>query len=290
MPGPLRNTISIVDAEHHTGRPESKNILSVGFAPDVFIFSLLDVSDFRYVALEEYRLDNANELKHYTSQLRELIRGNELFKKQFERINIAYYSGQLVLVPGELYNDEDTDVWLDFCTSGRQQGQVRSDRLYVLNAFGIYSVPHEVIAFFEEMLPGYRLRHHGAALIENTVAIRQLDGWQADMVLHINPKHFEILLFQQEKLSCYQSFQIQCLDDMLYYIFYVLEQYGLQASRLEAMVLGRLSLDSRGFELLSSFFKKVRFPGKNDMYKYSQEFEQMPHHYFFNIFNLNTCG
>lgn len=289
MAGSFRNTRSFVDKVYRSG-PHPKKNLSIGLLSDGFVFSLLDAEEYKYIALEEYKQEDNSEANMYLGFLRTLFDENPLLTQPFDKVNILYYSPRLVLVPNELYNKEDEKALFGFCASSSNHDQIRSDRLNITKAHGIYSIPVELITLCQEMFPRCRLLHYGSALIESTLAAQKLEKWGADMVLHIQSGHFELLLLRNNKLTYYNTFTIQCLDDMLYYIFYVLEQYGLQAGQLKTVILGELAMDEKAFALLASFFRETAFPEKNDMYQYSPEFDRIPYHFYFNLLNLNSCG
>ncbi len=289
MPGSFRNTLSIVDKVYQAGPGRKKN-LSIGWLSDGFVFSILDVKEFKYIALEEHKQEGRPDAHHHFAFLRDQLNENPLLNQPFDRVNIFYYSPKLVLVPDALYNKEDEKALFDLCATRSDHHQIRSDHLHIAKAHGIYSTPVELITLCGEFFSGCRLRHYGSALIESTLAGQKLEKWNAGMVLHIQSSHFELLLLESDKLTYYNSFAIQCFDDMLYYIFYVLEQYGLQAEQLKTIILGELPMDTEAFATLRSFFREATFPEKNDMYKYSPEFDRVPYHFYFNLLNLNSCG
>ncbi len=289
MSGPFRNTIRIVDPVCESG-PGSKLNLSIELLPDGFVFSLLDAEAFRYIALEAYRQEHNGHISHYLKHLGGFMQENSLLNRSFDRISVSCYSPQLVIVPNDLYRQDDQEAAYGFCASLQPRCHVRSDILNNMQSRAIYAVPDQVISFCEEHMPGYRLRHHGSVLIESVMAVQAIENWQADMVLHVKPRHFDVMILEKNKLNYFQSFEIQCFDDLLYYLFYVLEQHEMPAAKLRLMLLGELAMDSEHYALLQSFFGEVRFPERNDMFQYSEDFEKVPYHFFFNLLNLDTCG
>ncbi len=289
MSGPFRNTIRIVDPVCETGT-ESKKNLSIELLPDGFVFSLLDVDAFRYIALEAYKQEHNGHISHYLKHLGGFMKDNSLLNQPFERISVSCYSPQLVIVPNDLYRHDDQEALFGFCASFQPKHHLRADLLNIMQSRAIYAVPDEVISFCEEHMPGYRLRHHGSVLIESVMAALIIENWHTDMVLHVKPRHFDVMILEKNKLLYFHSFEIQCFDDLLYYLFYVLKQYEMQAAKLKLVLMGEMAMDSDNFNVLRSFFGEVRFPERNDMYRYSTDFEKVPYHFYFNLLNLDSCG
>ncbi len=289
MSGPFRKTTSIVDNTFSPGS-ERNEILSIELSLDGFSFAILDPRQFRYMMLESYRFANAGHIEGLAAELETFIKENPLLLGSFERVNIAWYQPQYTLVPAQLYLHAGKQAYHEYCGPLAQQYELRADKLNNLEAYGIYPFPEVLRKKLDFLYSSYRLRHTGTVLIENVLAAIKLGELKADIVLHIKPGHFELLLLEASCLIFYNSFAYQAFDDLMYFLFYVLEQFGLDASQMEALLAGEISLDSKNYELLSGYFKKVHFAGRSDVYQYGLEFDEVPHHFFFNLLNLNTCG
>ncbi len=289
MSGLFRNTLNLYDPEYRSGSGNKTN-LSIEFIPGGFVFSLLDADKFRYFALEEYKYEGNGYDPGYFSKFSDFASAHPLLSSDYDKVSVCHYSPGLVLTPEELFLPEEKEKMYRLSCPAGNNGHIISDRLNILKAYATYSVPEDLIKSLEDIFGEYRLRHYGTALIESSLASQKLDGWNSSIVLHIRQDNFEILLLDGKKLLYYNSFGITCFDDMLYYIFYVLEQYRLRPSRLRAMVIGEMAMDSKEFSMLSSVFRRLSFPERNDMYKYCNEFDSIPYHYYFNLLNLNLCG
>jgi len=289
MSGPFRKTISIVDNTFSPGS-ERNVILSIELSLDGFSFAILDPQHFRYQMLESFHLAHAGQADELAAELEKFIKEHPLLLGSFERINVAWYQPKYTLVPADLFLHAGKDAYHQFCGPTPDYHELKADKLNNLEAYGIFPFPEVLRKKLDFLYPSYRLRHTGTVLIESTLAAFRLGELKADIVLHIKPGHFELMLLEGSRLVFYNSFAYQAFDDLMYFLFYALEQFGLDASQMEAMLAGEISLDSKNYEMLSQYFKQVSFAGRSDVYKYGPEFDKVPHHYFFNLLNLNTCG
>ncbi len=289
MPDSLRNTLSIVD-DATLSIPGNKKNLSIELLPDGFVFSVMDADRYKFLALEDHRIDQVPWEVDPVSHLGYFLTKNPLSGKDYRKIIISYYSPHLVLVPAATYNPDEKEAAFSFCTPVPGNHYIWSDRLHVMDGYGIYSIPKDLADFIERMMPGCRIRHYGSGLIENVMASRKLEKWDAGVVLHVRSTHFEILIIREGQLEYYRSFPYREFDDLLFYLFHVLEQQKMEAGQHGLMLIGEMGMDSPGFQILKGFFRDVSLPGRNDMFLYSSVFEEVPHHYYFNLLNLNICG
>ncbi len=290
MSGSFRNIIQVSEKSAH--EPEKNKTLSIGFFPDGFVFAVLNNDSYRYVALEEYHIlaKHGDPPQDYFQQLERFCKTHPILNKTFQKVHCVYYTPQLVLIPEEVYDDNLKEDYFGFCACMQKDNKIIADRLNILDSRGIYAVPDQLCRFLESSFPGYRLKHHGVVLIESTLAAQKLEPWQADAVIHLRKNHFEILLIDNQRLTCYQSFSCKAFDDVLYYLFYVLGQHKLDATNLHLLLMGELAMDTAEYDTLASFFKKVTFPERNDVFQYSDAFENVPAHFYYNLLNLITCG
>lgn len=289
MPGPFRKTISIVDNAFSSGS-ERNEILSIELSLDGFSFAILDPKHFRYLRLDSYQFKSAQHAEGLAQSLEAFIKECPLLLGSFERVSVAWYQPQFSLIPAELFLHAGKETYQRFCGPTPEGHDLKADKLNNLEAYGIYPFPETLRKKLEFLYPIHRIRHTGTVLIESTLAAFRLEELKADIVLHIKPGHFELLLLDGKRLLFYNSFSYQAFDDLMYFLFYVLEQFGLDASQMEAMLAGEISLDSKKYQYLAQYFKRVSFAGRSDVYHYGPEFDEVPHHYFFNLLNLNTCG
>ncbi len=288
MANPFRNTCCINDPEYLQGQNTSKT-LSIEFLPDGFVFSVMDRERYLYVALEAYESPNLRGVENYSPHIIDFFTSHPLLNQDFDKVVAAVYARDLLLIPEPVFTNETQEDFFNTYAHSESSSQLKNEAIQIIDAQGIYPLPISLLNVCEEIFPAVEVRNQGASMIKNVMAAQKLDKWKADVVIHVKKSHVEIMLLHKERLNFYRSFSITCFDDILYYVFYVLEQYQKQAEKLHLTILGELSMDSKGYTILNSFFRKVSIPDANDMFRYSPNFDSIPIHYYFNLLNLNTC-
>ena len=287
MSGSFRNVISIYDKS--AIEPLSKKTLSIGITPGGFLYAVMDPYSSQYLALEEYLFADDNGNGETMQCLDEIIALHPTPDVTFKKIYISFFSPHYVIIPASVYDPGSIESYFSFCATIPSNHQLLTDKLVAVNAYGIYSLPNDVIEFCTENFKECIIRHQASVLIESIISEQQESDSPADVVLHLKHGHFEILLLHQQGLLCYQSFFYRAFDDVLYYLFYLMEQYEMDANQKNLVFIGEVPADSVEINVLKGFFNRVVLPGRNKKCSYSELFDQLPTHYYHNIFNLIKC-
>jgi hypothetical protein len=287
MSGSFRNVISLCDTS--ASEPLSGNMLSIGIQPNGFLFALMDGRNRRYLALEEYRCNDNIGTDKMLDNLDAFWDSLPVLGQPVAKTYLSLFEPHFVIIPASVYDPEYLESYYSFCASLPSNHQLQADKLITLNAYGIYAVSNKMIELCKERLNKYVIRHQASILIDSIITEQRNAVSQASVVLQIKAGYFEILLLQMHQLLCYQSFLYTAFDDVLYYLFYFLEQYGMNANQIDLVFLGEMTTDSREFNTLKGFFRTVILPERNKQCLYSEVFEQLPAHYYHNIFNLIQC-
>jgi hypothetical protein len=289
MLNPARELYSIHDAGKDLIN-SGKDFLSIELSLDGFSYCVLDTDRFRYVMLESFSLGNISDYAQLAIVLEDFVRNRKILTSTYQRISILFVNPLVTLVPSELFAYSEKNEYLDFNVNRDDTYEVRVDKLYNLSAYAVYPFPRVLLQKINYLFPGCRIRHMSTSLIENLTYLVRYGKVNPQLVLHVQANHFEILIYDQEKLSFFNSFRYQTRDDLFYYLFFVLEQLGLQAEDLDAMLFGEVSIKSEFYKKIKLYVKSLSFGPRNDLYKYSDAFDEVPHHYFYNLLNLNACG
>lgn len=288
MSGSFRNILRIGNT---SGLEHVENkILSIGLKPDGFVFAILEEKTFRYILLEDYSYPASHSAADLLHELNIFFDANNYLKGPFRQVHISLFTPHLLIIPEDFYHPDHKEMIYGFCAELPQHHKIQIDRLNNLKAYGLYDLPINMESILDSRFDNYRIRHQGTALLEGIIAANQLEQWKVDLVIHVKQTIFEVVLLEKKKVVFYQSFSYKVFDDLLYYLFYVLEQFQRDAALQRLMLIGEIGRDSESFRILESLFYKVYFPDRNDAFQYAEAFDQIPGHYYFNLLNLVSCG
>ncbi len=286
----MEKVVSIFDKSflHGSG---SNNFLSIELSPGGFSYCILDAERFEYKVLESfsygYKLDSENSL----NAAEYLVQSNAILNSNFDKVRISYTTPDFVLIPEELYLEQNKEKYLEFNAKFDTNSDfVNVDKLNNLKAYSVYSAPVLLNEIATKYFPGSVIKHYATPLIESIMYNVATNNNKADLVLNLNNEFFEILIIENKKLKIVKAFNFVTIDDLMYYIFFTLENLGLSAENMNLIITGNVSMESDLYRNIKLYFKSVDFSPRNDLFKYSEKFENIPHHYFYTLINLNLCG
>jgi hypothetical protein len=289
MQVPVQELHSIRDAGevlNHSG----KNFLSIELAPGGLSYCILDSEKFRYTLLEAFAFGQQIDYEQLSEVLEEFVKEKQILNSTFQRISVSYVSRKAVYVPFGLFSHLEKRKYLDFNTYPDEEYEIVVDKLNNLQAYTVYPVHKSIIRKLDFLFPGYRLRHNSSCLIENSLYQIRYGDLNIQLVLHIQRDHFEILIFDRKSLLFCNSFSYQTWDDLFYYLFFVLEQLGLNAEKMDTLLLGEVSITGEFYKKLRLYVNSLILGPRSELFKYSDGFDEIPHHFYFNLLNLNSCG
>jgi len=286
----VKELFCINDTENAELNDHGKKNLSIELSLDGFSYCVLDAEKFRYIALESFAFEGINDLNDLCPFLDETVREKMLLTGSYQRISFALNSADTTLVPADLFSYTEKNTYLNFNTYSDQESEVRVDKLNNLSAFALYALPKQLLNKINFLFPACRIRHISTNLIENILYMVRYGRVSPQLVLHVQKGNFQILHFKDENLSFYNSYRYQTWDDLFYYLFFVLEQLGIEAEKIDLMLFGEVSIESEFYNKVKLYFKSFSFGPRSDLYKYSESFDDIPHHYFYNLLSLNACG
>ncbi len=293
MPDHVKELLSIqqIHDEDETGLNDlRKDFLSIELSPGGFSYCVLNTQKFKYTTLESFKFEDIKSFDTLAEVLEALVKSRKSLTQTYQRISLVFSHPVSTLIPAHLFSYSEKNQYLGFHTYPDNENEIRVDKLNNLVAYSVYSFPKTLSQKINFLFPGCRIRHISTTLIENILYMNRYQEIDIQLALHIQNDHFEILIFKEKNLVFYNSFRYQTWDDLFYYLFFVLEQMRLEAEDLHTLILGEVSINSTFYKQARLYFKSLHLASRTDLYKYALEFDSIPHHYYFNLLNLNACG
>ena len=274
--------------------------LSIRLSADGLVFCLLDNSTGKFLHLESYNLADPG-IKPYIPGDREMTNTGKLIQllegelnwlaDSFSKTRLIFDQGQSTLVPEALFKEEEKGSMFDFNIAGGpyKETELRHDHLKSLDAYAIYHVPASFSDLFQRFFPGASVYHHSTAVIQS-LFLKNINQENAKL-LYVNTgkSRMDILRFKGKKLDYYNSFKYNTAEDFMYYLIFVVEQLGLNPESVEVMMLGEIDKHSSLSDLALKYVRNIHFEKRNEDFRYSFVFDQLPGHYYFNLLNASLC-
>ncbi len=280
--------IQLIDPEYNKEASYRYN-LSIQLFHDGIEFCVLDNDRTKYIALESFTFPLIKDEEQLCAKYRELVLGHAFLFKKFKRVKISWAGSKSTLVPSPLFKENEVISYLDFADSLNDQGVVRFNKLFNLDAYCIFTLPFSIQTFIEEIFSESSLVHYAVPLIENLSVRYKRKEQEKKVFLNVKRSHFEMIFFEGKKLFFYNSFYFANTEEFMYYVLFVYEQLNLNPEEHPLKLLGEIALESDLHNMLLKYIRNVDFINRDDTYTYSSVLRDLPAHYFYDLFILNLC-
>lgn len=261
-----------------------------------FNLCLLDLKNKTFVALESYTFVNntnipaesgTNELLSGT--VNDIIATHRWLKKPFRSVHIIFFNHKSTLVPASLFKVNYLEDYFKFNNFVDDDEVITFDKLKQVDAYNVYALPEYIKKVFFKHFPHCRIFHFSSTLIEGLLIRYKDQSVKNKVFLNVHLSNFVIIVLEKKQLRYYNSFNYSSNDDFIYYLLFVLEQLNLLSTVIELTVSGKIDKKSTLYLLLNQYISNVQFSERSTNYIYSDVFNQIPSHYYYNLLNMDSC-
>lgn len=248
----------------------------------------LDISTNSILGLYEFALVEGDRMGDARSQLSDLIREQDIFQKPYRHETIAFEYPYVTLVPGALFDERNIRTYLSACFHLPQEQVFMADKLDPLDIRIAYSLPETAATQIRQAFPGSAIRHYATPLLSGMAQQAKSQSGRG-LFCHFRGNQFDLVAFEDGKLLFFNTFEFNNKEEFLYYVLFVLEQLGLNASEQEMLVSGDVEPDREPLLFARDFLKSVPvWKGLPDGIQ-SRVAGQPEWHRYIHLINLRLC-
>ena len=100
------------------------------------------------------------------------------------------------------------------------------------------------------------------------------------LFVNLQKDKFDLFLIKNQNLIAYNSFPQSNVDDFMYYLFALIEQYKLSANSFDLLFLDKIEIFESYYSTIKNFHDKIIFLEKDEALKVNNDH---PSPYFLNI-------
>lgn len=274
--------------------------LSIRLSADGLSYCILDSNTNKFLHLQSYDLSDPSQKpyipgeKEYDdcSKLASLLEGDlKWLASGFSKTRLVINQGKSTLLPDALYDAKEQQDIFEFNVAG---GPYKAEQLYhnklkTLHAHAIYHIPGPMGELIDSFFPEAELFHHSTAIIQ--LLLMKYMNKESKNVLFVNSgaSRIDMVRIDGKKLDYYNSFIFNTAEDYMYYLIFVVEQLKLNPETIELVMMGEIEKQSKLSDLVHKYIRHIRFLPRNEDFRYSFVFDQLPGHYYYNLFNAALC-
>lgn len=220
-----------------------------------------------------------------TEKISFLVNNYLLHRKKFEKVNVCLLTTEFTMVPQAFAISDSPKSLLKFATGAGPQKKALQHSLRNLSF--CFAVEQELLGFFERTFPNVSLRHTGAVNID--LFFSQHSLLQQDLFLSIGDGFMELGARRGQELLFYNTFNYETNEDVLYYLLFTMEQFGLDPLYVKLALSGERGQADELVKSIRRYIKQVEFCVTGPAIELSGELASLPRHYYFTLLNQHLC-
>ena len=233
--------------------------LSIQFSLDGFSFCVKDIPSGQTLLLTTYNFESSMDTPHELSEkIQSIFEAEKELQIEFDQI-IAIHQNQLVTqIPDAYFDENHLKTYLDFNIKTFSSDYITFDNLPSLEAKNVYIPYVNVNNFLFQNFGEFEFKHHSTVLLEQLITNHDA-SIEDTMYVNVSHKYLDIVVFKNDQLRLYNSFQYNSKEDFLYYILFVSEQLDLDPTEFQLLFSGNITKDFTNFTLTEEYIKNVDF-------------------------------
>lgn len=194
------------------------------------------------------------------------------------------------LIPKILFEEKEEEAYIGFIYGDTDRMEICNDLIDQLEMVNVYGVAKQQLEYARQLFPAVKIFHHSTAMIRS-IAMHFKNRLSAVKVfIHVREQDFDLLVFDGKKVDYFNSFHFLAPSDLAYYVIFVMEQLSFNPEETGIILMGNINRDSETFELLYRYIRNIEFADRNESFRYSYIFNDIPPHQHYLLLNLGLCG
>lgn len=288
----LAPTLSIRPQSLTAGQA-ANSVLCLELASQRLRISLLDPQRCM-VWLDEYTQSSLLTEQPLLTYLPALFTEHPLLSYEaFQQVRVSVLSPAFTLVPAGLYRKEYASSYLALMRGHQPPPNELAHAYEHKEGFvSVFGIDRDLTEFMGERYPmqPFTYVHQHTTLIQATNGIdRQLTGKQ-NLFLYFEDEYVTILFRDSHQLRYCNRFGYKNVQDLTYYVLYVLDELGVDSEAVNAFVYGESTPFAESYIALSRFVPSMSIgqfpPGLNP----SPDLMELPEHRYLGLQGLCLLG
>jgi len=261
--------------------------LSIQLNLDGLSFCILDPVREKYIAFESKSFPKDQIFDDYLNILEDYLDNHELLKLKFKASRLIWISNKNTLIPNSFFNIENLKKYFEFNQKLGDLDEIHYSGLKFVDAYSVFIIPNQVASIFSRRFKNIVFYNQQIPFIEQ--ALFKHHSENKKVIVHVNHQFIDVAITENNKLLLYNNFLYKNEMDMVYFILYVFDQFGLDTQHTELILSGIIDQKDHALIKLKDFIKHIKFEKLSEEFSYSYTFNKIPLYKFTNLFNLHLC-
>ena len=246
-----------------------------------FGFTLLWTSN-QLATIDGFAVYVFEENDNQKERIESILNSSQIKGVDFNSVKIRYNYSASLLVPEKHFQASLNEQMLSLVYGKNEEGEINNDVVALKNIHNIYRVPTSINHLLATTFSTSTSLHSTSLQINHQIA----DSSLYCIVFH---ESIKVIVYHEGKLQLVQQFKYQVPNDVVYHLLNVCQQHQLNPSIISCRLSGMIVKESNLFEALYNCFLDISFMDTKELKYASEEFNELPSHFFSHLIELATC-
>lgn len=187
---------------------------------------------------------------------------NTFFEEEesFSHINWVSFEYPSLFVPEVLYDNDYKERYMEHFTTYTDAFTLQANYLEQAELYNIYP---QITGIEKQLTTNGQTATflHANTLLFNEILseVTTLMDDEKRFYIHLQKNCFDLFVFEGKNLQLSNRYEINEVDEFLYYLFFVVEQYQLKADQFTLVFMGKFTIFNPIYEAVKNYHKTVQF-------------------------------
>ena len=262
--------------------------MTIQCALDGFCFVIHHQEENKIIDIGIYHTSGSEDESIGMEALENTLRQKELLGKPFHSVWYISADPYHILVPSELFDEQEREAYLRFNHVLPQGCQLFHEPLKNEKAVNVFAVSKKNTDRLRSFWPDLAITHQSTIFLNS---ILQEDPYESDVnaYLNVNSRSFDLAIIKQGKIDFFNSFKFNTKDDFIYYLMFALEQQQLANQDVPVHFTGLISNNSEIIHLCERYIRKIRFLRPDGSVNVDLSQNSIPFQYYYIPYKHLSC-
>lgn len=224
-----------------------------------FSFIVKEISSGKICSYVSETLSNSESTEEQLDKI--FLRYPELMEK-YKEILVLHDNSFNTFVPQAYFNEEDAGAYLQYNTKVFSTDFFAFDEISQFEMNNVYVPYVNINNYLIDKFGSFTYQNINTGLV-NHILQKSNKNTETVVFVHVQKKHFEIIVANSGKLILFNSFEYLTEQDFIYYILFVLEQLNLDREKIKLYLLGQIEKNEALFKQAYTFINYIIIMDKN---------------------------
>lgn len=188
------------------------------------------------------------------SQLWNTFVDNTILSKTYDEIIVLHDNNINTFVPKPLFDLDNIASYLQYNVKVFETDFFAVDEINTYEINNIYVPFVNINNFLLDQFETFNYKNTNSILIQK-ILDKSKNIEEKQVFVHIQEKHFEIIVVKNQELLLFNSFEYATPEDFIYYILFTFEQLQLNPELISIYLFGTISKDDSFYKIAYKFIR-----------------------------------